>query len=200
MRLRQSGTLRGLGKAKWMRFSARQWIACDKTAFRWRARVGPLGVVHVEDALIDGSPVGTVKALGVMTLARVEPSPDLLKGELQRYLAELMWIPDAILSNTALEWEAIGDDTLVVKARIDGIEGAVTIHLGADGLPARTHALRPSHEDGGYMVRGWHGVYADYRPIGGRLIPHSARVAWDYDSKRFEVWRGTLENWRAELD
>ena len=195
---RQSGTLRNIGQAKWMRFTARQWLASDAPCFRWRARVGPLGAVHVEDALIDGRPVGRASALGLVTLERAEPSPELLQGELQRYLAELMWNPDALLSNSGLCWEVRGADELAVTARLDGVAGSVTIHLGADGLPERTHALRPAREDGGYRLRDWHGVFADYREVAGRMIPHSGRVAWQWEGERFEVWRGTIEGWHSE--
>ncbi|QIQ87664.1 DUF6544 family protein [Erythrobacter sp.] len=193
---RQSGTLRGLGAARWMRFTAEQWIASDAPAFRWRARVGPLGLVHVEDSLVGGETVSGARALGLVPLARAHPSRELVEGQLQRYLAELPWNPDAMLSNPALRWEEKGAGVLAVSAQAAGVEAEVELHCGEDGLPARTFALRPAREGKGYVRRGWHGAFADYREAHGRMIPHAGRVAWDYEGERFEVWRGRIEDWR----
>lgn len=199
---RQSGTLRALGAARWMRFTAEQWIASDAPAFRWRARVGSLGplpfaLVHVEDSLVGGETVSGARALGLVPLARAHPSRELVEGQLQRYLAELPWNPDAMLCNPALCWEEKGERVLGVSAQETGVGAEVEIHLGEDGLPARTFALRPAREGKAYVRRGWHGVFADYRDIAGRTIPHAGRVAWDYEGERFEVWRGRIEDWWA---
>lgn len=195
---RQSGTLRALGAARWMRFTARQWIATGAAGFRWRARVGALGLVQVEDSLVDGRPVGRVRALGLVPLARAEASEDLLRGQIQRYLAELAWNPDALIANPALRFEERSERVLAVSARVGGVEAQVELHLGGDGLPARTFALRPSREGRAYVLRPWHGEFADYRAVAGRLIPHEGRVAWDVDGERIEVWRGRIADWRAQ--
>ncbi|AOL22186.1 hypothetical protein Ga0102493_111159 [Erythrobacter litoralis] len=197
---RQSGTLRGLGAKRWMRFSGRQWMAISATGFRWRARVGPLGLIEVEDALIDGEPTGRVRALGLVPVARAGRSRELLQGQLQRYLAELAWNPDALLSNRALDWEVKDETTLAVSARIGGVEAGVVLSLGEDGLPARTFAMRQARESGGYVLRPWHGQFSDYRAVAGRMIPHAGRVAWECDGHRFEVWRGRIEDWRIAQD
>ncbi|MEQ8771928.1 MAG: hypothetical protein RIC51_03700, partial [Erythrobacter sp.] len=183
---------------RWMGFGADQWMARAATAFRWRARVGPLGLVHVEDALVDGEPAGRVRALGLVSLARAEPSRALLQGQLQRYLAELAWNPDALISNPGLRFEERDERLLVVSARIGGVEAEVELHLGGDGLPARTFAMRPAREGKGFVLRPWHGEFADYRPVSGRMIPHAGRVAWEWQGERFEVWRGRIEDWRIE--
>jgi hypothetical protein len=194
--LRQSGTLRGLGAKGWVNFTADQWLAAGETAFRWCARVGPLGLVHVEDALVEGEPKSRAKAFGLVPMMRAEPSHELLEGQLQRYLAELAWNPDALLSNPALEWEEKGEGVLSVTQRSGVVAAGVEIHLGADGLPERTFAMRQAAEKGGFVLRPWHGAFSDWRRIEGRLIPHGGRVAWEVDGERFEVWRGRIEAWR----
>lgn len=193
----QSGTLRALGGARWMRFTAEQWMASTRSEFRWRARVGPIGLVHVEDALVEDEPAGRVRAFGIVPMAHADPSPELLQGQLQRYLAELAWNPDALLSNRALRWEARGERLLVVSARVGEVEAEVELHLGEDGLPWRTFAMRQAREGKGYVLRPWHGEFAEYRAAEGRMIPHRGSVAWDWEAARFEVWRGRIERWRA---
>ena len=133
--LRQTGRLRSDSRARWMRFKARQHIAVDRCAFAWRAGVGPLGFIHVEDALDGVTPIGRVAALGMIPLARSEYSVPLLKGEVMRYLAEMPWAPDAILANSELQWEAQGEGRLAVSATIESSERERRLDIGtAAGL------------------------------------------------------------------
>jgi len=194
---RQSGTLRALGGARWMRFTAKQWMASAATDFRWKARVGPLSLVHLEDSLVEGEPVSGTRALGLVPLGRAAPSGELVEGQLQRYLAELPWNPDALLSNRALRWEQRDALVLAVSVRLGAVRAEVEHHLGEDGLPARTFALRPASEGRTFVRRPWHGEFLDYRAVEGRLIPHAGSVAWEWESARFEVWRGRIESWRV---
>jgi hypothetical protein len=178
-----------------MRFSARQSLEAAALAFCWRARVGPLGAVHVEDGLVEGSPVGRVRLFGLLPLAGAEPGAQLLKGNLQRYLAELPWNPDALLSNPALRWEAGGHRVLRVAATLSGVEGSVEFTLDGDGLPQRTFALRPAREGDTFVEREWHGEFGAYEECGGRRVPRRGRVAWTFEGERIEVWRGTVTHW-----
>lgn len=195
----QTGTLRNLGDERWMRFSARQWIAADALAFSWRAKVGPLGLVHVEDALIDGQPIGAVKVMGLIPLKRAATSAGLIKGELQRYLAELPWSPDALLSNPSLKWQVRSENELRVSASLRGVEGSVDITLDAEGLPHTTFAMRPALSENGFVEREWHGTFADYREVEGRLVPFAGRVGWTIEGEYFEVWRGALTDWTSAV-
>lgn len=180
-----------------MSFSADQWIASKSCEFRWLARVGPLGAVRVTDALVSGSPVGSVNLFGLFPLARADATEALLKGELLRYLAELPWCPDAIVSNPALRWEVVDKGCLRIGASCGPVDAQLDLHLDDDGLPARIRAIRPAEEGGQFTDREWQGTFCDYRRVEGRLIPHAARVWWTIDDAPFDVWRGSLENWSS---
>lgn len=195
--LAQSGKLRNLGADKWMRFSARQWIATARCEFSWCAHVGPLGAVHVEDALVDGRPVGRVSALGLFPIARAAASPELLKGQLMRYLAEIAWAPDAMLTNPHLHWQAVDEAHLQVSASIGAVAGSITIGLDPAGLPQRISGWRPAQEGRGFTEREWHGEFTDWREVDGRRIPHAGRVWWVLDAEPVEVWRGAISTWRT---
>lgn len=195
----QQGKLRQIGQDKWMRFSARQWIATEKCAFRWRARVGPLGAVHVEDALIDDVPVGAVRALGFIPMDNAAPSPELLKGELMRYLAELPWAPNALLCNRALQWHVEGAAQLRVEASIGSVTASVTLHLDAQGLPRAISGIRPAQEGNSFIEREWRGEFMDYRKVGGRRIPHAGKVGWMVDDAPFDVWQGRITGWNMRV-
>ena len=89
VRLTQAGAMRGEARETFRRFSASQTIRLDRCAFRWQARTGPLGLVKVTDAFIDGLPTLEVTALGFIPLAHGPGDASAARGEIMRYLAEL---------------------------------------------------------------------------------------------------------------
>ncbi len=196
-RFRQAGELRNIGSSKWMRFTATQSIDIATCNFDWRARTGPLGVLRIRDALMDGQPTGAVTALGLVPLARAKVSPELIKGQLMRYLAELPWSPDSLLSNAALEWEVVDEQHLRVSASVGPVSGEIAVTLDNDGLPSSIAGTRPAREGGGFIEREWHGVFSDWRESDGRTIPFSGRVWWIVDGKPEDVWRGKVASWQA---
>ena len=136
----QRVTLQQIGRMKlsvdaktWTPFAARQEIWTQVCAFDWRARMGPFGAISVRDALLEGGGRLSVKALGIVPLARARHSAALTRSELMRYLAELAWTPDAILHNSALRWRAVGADTFVVSAGAGEAAAEVTFSLDQDG-------------------------------------------------------------------
>ena len=198
IRLRQRGTLRTGSAGRWMKFQARQSIDIDQPAFRWTARVGPLGLLQVRDELQNGLPGGSVSLLGGITLSKATPSPALLKGELMRYLAELPWAPDALLSNERVIWAEDANKALQASVHDFGVRASVLFRLNAyDAIASVSAEDRPRQEGRGFRERPWHGTFDDYRTVSGRLLPHKAEVSWDIDGTRFPVWRGALEEWEV---
>jgi hypothetical protein len=179
-----------------MRFAARQWIALDRPGFNWTAKVGRFGLLRVSDQLIEGDSDGSVRLLGLIPLVCAKRSDALTKGELMRYLAELPWAPDAILMNSELRWSELPGGRLRVSTTMAGIDAAMLFMLDADGLVSTVDAPdRPRQEGSAMRERPWRGTFSHYRRASGRIIPHSAEVAWEVDGTRFPVWRGRLEAW-----
>jgi hypothetical protein len=56
------------------------------------------------------------RLFGSLRLARAA-GPQASKAELMRYLAELAWVPQAILHNTRLSWREIDATTIEVSAK-----------------------------------------------------------------------------------
>ena len=195
--LRQRGRMRQSAAASWGTFKAHQTIASDKCAFDWRARCGPGGLVCVQDALIDGGAHLQVRALGFLTVARAAPSPELVRGELIRYLAELAWAPDAILRNTSLRWREDGSDRLFVAAGSGPAAAEVALNLDADGRIAGAYAPdRGALVDGVSVPTPWRGSFSDYRLCDGAWLPFFGEVSWERPQGAFIYWQGHLKSWK----
>jgi len=197
--LAQAGRMKlSIDAKNWTRFTARQTIETRACGFDWRARMGPFGMISVQDALIEGRGRLSVKVLGVMPLVRTTPSAALTRGELMRYLAELAWAPDAVLLNTALRWREIDAATLGVSAGIGAAAAEVFFTLNGDGTIAGGYALdRPRSLVAPFLPTRWTWRYSDYRRCGRRTIPFAGEVAWEIDGKEIVYWQGHLTDWHA---
>ncbi len=174
-------------------FSAVEEFATDRVAFSWRARfpvVGPLAL-RVTDSYGDGRGLLEVRALG-LPLQR-QHGAELALGEAFRYLAEIAWVPHAILANVELQWRQFEDRVVEVGTSVGAQRAAVQLHFNEQGEIARTVAERPRAEAGNART-AWVGEFSDYRDFGGALVPEHGAVRWELPEGPFTYWRGTISS------
>lgn len=195
--LAQSGNMKlRLDTDGWLPFKASQTLQITTCAFSWRARFWPLGYLTVIDALVAGEGRMDVTVLGIFPLVRARSSAALTKGELQRYLAELPYAPDAMLHNPVLEWRVLDRTRLAVATRIGAVRAEVVFSLDPDGRIGSVRAEdRPRSVTAPTLPTPWEGEFTDYRHCQGRWVPFAAQVAWVIDGQQNLYWRGTLTNW-----
>jgi len=198
VRLRQTGRMKDIAATKWMTFSATQTMSSRTCGFDWLARTGPLGMMHVRDAFSNGEGRLTVKAFGLIPIMRAPASTQLARGELMRYLAELAWVPDAILLNTELRWRQDGPDTLAVSAGIGERAAEVVLTLDSDGriaggfAPDRGRSVKPP-----YLLTPWRGRFSDYRRHQDTWLPFAGEVGWEIDGKLNIYFQCQIEEWQS---
>ena len=105
----EEGELRSSPKAKWIPFTARMRLEAGRTSFRWDAVLGTgiLTRTAVTDACDERHGWSVAKAAGVLPVARVE-GPEVDRGQIQRYLADLGRCPTALLLHPSLEAASAG--------------------------------------------------------------------------------------------
>ncbi|MGE0786391.1 MAG: DUF6544 family protein [Sandaracinaceae bacterium] len=187
--LGQRGTMRLSPGGRWMPFTAEQRFSTDEVSFRWHARVkmAPLITAVVEDAFEDGAGRLDAKVFGRISVAHGE-GPELDRGEVQRYLAELPWNPRAIFENRALVIADGPEGTIRVHA--GDPEAYVDLELDAEGDVVR--AFTTTRMRTGSGPTPWEGRFEGYARIGAARIPRTARVAWIPPEGRFEYFRGEI--------
>jgi hypothetical protein len=195
VRLEQAVEMRLKKGADWQPMQARQAIGVGRPGFVWLAamKVGPLPVVRVIDAYAAGEGLLEVRALGAVPMGR-EDGPDAARGEAMRYLAELPWSPDAILTNPELRWtEQEGNRVSVALDLADG-PASVTFVFDANGdIVAMEANDRPTEDQSGAPTRmDWQGAFRDYGEIGGRRIPRQGEVGWLWPDGYEGYWRGRI--------
>jgi len=193
VRLEQRCVMRFRPDGKWKPMTAIHLASARAPGFVWEAevRAGPLLFFRVVDAYVDGRGLLEVRLFGSIPVARAT-GPDVDRGELLRYLAELPWTPDALRANPALRWSAPGPDTLAVEADVPGQADPARVELTlAGGDVVRAQAERPRTEDDG-RPRPWEGSFEDHRPFDGRRLPARGEVRWLLDDGPFAYWRGEI--------
>ena len=161
--LRQTGQMRQDAASAWMGFGACQRIELTKCSFEWKARMGPRRLIRVTDTFSNGSGRLAVSLFGLIPIGGAANSVDLDRGELMRYLAELAWAPDAMLSNRALHWRTFGERLFVAAG--DGARRAeVQITLDQEGRIGEVFATdRPRRIGNRFVAGAGRGRFIDYR-------------------------------------
>lgn len=200
--LTQTGRMKAdIRSRAWMAFTASQTISARSCTFDWRARAGPFGLISGRDALADGEGRFDILALGFIPLARAPHTAALVRGERMRYLAEIAWVPDAILHNPALRWDVVDGDTLAVEAGSGETACRVLLSLDSNGRIAGAFAAdRPLSATAPTLETPWRGCFADYRQHCGRWLPFAGEVGWEFDGQSLTYWQGRIETWNLAFD
>jgi hypothetical protein len=193
IRLRQRAEMRANPGEPWQQHTAGQTISVHDPGFVWLARVqlAPLLSACILDSYVNGEGLLEVRLLGSLRLARAT-GPQVSRGELMRYLAELAWAPHAMLHNPRLRWREI--DATTVEVSVDSADGPTRVRLVFEGGDlARIEADdRPRVMGRGTVLTGWRGRFFDYREMGGCRIPTRAEVSWLLPEGPFTCWRGEV--------
>ena len=192
VRLRQRGLMWTRPGARPMRFIAEQQMDAGRVAFRWRARFGAglLRPFVVTDAYEDGAGRLEGRLAGVRLFRST--GPDVNRGQVMRYLAELAWLPDP-RANPEVRWTDLGPDEAEVAAGCAGGRAAVRLRLGAGGDVLEAYAPdRPRSVDDGSVPTPWRGVFSDHGELGGVRVPRRAEVSWELPEGRFTYWRAEV--------
>ena len=195
----QAGELRLKRGGFFVKVSARQVAGIGRSGFIWEARqsFGPFTKLRVIDALVEGDGLLDVRFLGAIPVARASDVETTL-AQAYRYLAELPWVPDAILGNPELQWRMTEDRVAEVKLDTRVGTARVTFRFDAAGdiieMAARE---RPARDQKGRAVRyDWRGRYGEYAQIGNRRLPAYGEVGYVYPEGYEIYFRGRIRDYR----
>ena len=194
-KMHQWGMLRtNMKNDTWSSFTAHQ-IILPPAGFIWNAKVGmPLGAhVHVLDSYCAGEGAGRVTILSAFPVASVAGDPELNSGALHRYLAEAVWYPTALLSQSGVVWNPIDDRSATARLTDSGITVSLEFRFNdADEVVAIYSSGRFGRFDGEYKQVPWEGHFRDYQIREGMRIPMYGEVGWYEDETLNLVWKGDL--------
>ncbi|AUV83558.1 hypothetical protein C2R22_19500 [Salinigranum rubrum] len=203
----QAGRLRvGGPDSSWKPFTATHRATVRRPGFVWDATVSvlPLTPVRVRDAFVGGEGSSRVTLFGALPLGGATGSRELDEAALQRYLAEAVWYPAALLPEHGVSWEGVDDRTARATLVYEETTASLTFHFSEEADPAqgeeggetvveRVHADRRYRAvEGGFEPTPWTGLWRDYENRDGVLVPTTGEVVWHLPEGDLHAWRGRV--------
>jgi len=193
VRVQQVGEMWKKPGARTMRFEATEDFAVNRVAFSWRARfpmAGPLGLTVVDEYANGDGQLLRLSLLGIPL--QTQKGPKLAVGEAMRYLAELVWAPQAFAANSELEWGNVGQRRVEVATMVGASRVGLELYFDEAGDIVRVAGMRPCLIGRTCEPRPWGGDFGEYASFDGMRIPAFGQAWWDLPEGRFVYWRGRI--------
>jgi hypothetical protein len=201
--LMQAGEFRvGKDDNSWSRFEAKQYFSVNPPGMVWDASIhmAPLLDVRVRDAYTSGQGSMQAKILALVSMVNEHSKPELNAGALQRYLAELVWLPTALLPSDRLKWSEI--DSHKAIATLTDRQTTVSLEFHFNDLGEITGVFAPSRYravNGKYEPTPWAGYFYNYQERHGMRIPTEGYVEWQLGDRSFPYWKGKIVEVKYDL-
>jgi hypothetical protein len=180
---------------EWSRMEAEQVFSSRPRAFTWSSKISAIPGLSVSvcDSYIEGKGVMKGKILSLFTLIDVQNQRELDEAALQRYLAEAVWFPTALLPSQGIMWTVL--DKHIAKATItdSGISTSLEFEFNDRGEIVSVYApARYREVSGNYEPTPWKGSFSNYIDINGYLIPQQGDVEWHLKDQVYPYWKASL--------
>lgn len=180
---------------RWVPFQAQQQFTARPPGMVWDARMhmAPLVDVRVRDAYLAGQGRMQARLLALIPLLDERGKPELNAGALQRYLAEAVWFPTALLPGAGVSWSAIDRDTALATLSDAAVTVSLEFRFNEAGevtrvfTPGRYRAVQDRYEP-----TPWAGYFRRYEQRGGMRIPIEGEVEWQHSGRSLPYWKGRI--------
>jgi hypothetical protein len=174
-RVSHAGAFRtGESSTGWRPFRSTEVFTTMPPGFVWDAfiRMFPGLRVHVVDSYVGGNASMFANMLGFIPIVNANGAPELDAGALQRYLAEAVWFPTALLPSQGVQWQPIDELKALATLKDGATRVSLEFEFNRDGeivaafAPARYREVKGSYEPTPWACR-----YAKYTDLESMRIP-----------------------------
>lgn len=180
----------------WSPMRAEQLFSIHPKAFAWNASIAMLPGININvcDSYIDGRGAMKGNAAALIDLIDVHDQKELNAGALQRYLAESVWFPTALLPSSGVTWTAM--DAHRARATLTEADTTVSLEFGFNDLGEIVSVYAPARYrevEGRYVPTPWQGTFSDYFEVDGYRIPRRGAVEWHLKDGVYPYWKAELK-------
>ena len=200
-RLEHRGTFRGGFDEPWSPFTSVQHFSAHPPGFVWDAAIhlAPLLTVRVRDSYIGGTGGMHGKIASLIPVVDQSGGAALNAGALHRLLAEMVWLPTALLPGRGVTWTAIDDTRARATLSDSGTSVWLDFQFSATGEIVRVSTPERYRDvDGTAVPTPWAGSFGSYQEVAGMRVPAEGEVEWILPEGRLSYWRGRIV--RSEYD
>ncbi len=186
----------------WRPFTAMEHFTASPPAYVWDAhiRMALLMRLRVRDGYQAGKGSMEAEANGVIPVFDEKGGQELNSGSLQRYLAEAVWFPTALIPGAGVTWSAID----ATSARATLTDGKTTVsviyHFDKQGdVTDITSPGRYREVEGKFVLTPWEVRVWDYVEQDGMRTPRAGEAAWLLPQGRQRYWKGKITDVQYEF-
>ena len=192
----QSGGFRAKPEiTNWSKMEAEQLFSTSPRAFIWNSTISMVpGVsINVCDSYIGGQGEMKGRILSAFTLIYEKNKKELNEGALQRYLAESVWFPTALLPSQGVAWKELDEFRAEASIVDSGNVVSLEFEFNQKGEIISVYTPKRYREVGGkYEPTPWKGTFSNYTNVGGYFIPKGGEVAWLLKDGVYSYWKASL--------
>lgn len=186
----------------WRPLEATQYFLAQPPGFVWDAsiRMAPWMKVRVRDGYIAGQGAMQAKLLSLVPVVDERDKAELNAGALQRYLAEAVWFPTALLPSEGVKWSAIDNSRALATLTDSGTTVSLEFHFNDVGeITSVFTPGRYREVNGKYELTPWKGHFYNYEEREGMRIPVEGAVEWQLPDGNFPYWKGRIVEVRYDF-
>lgn len=191
--IRQRGGFRATPQtSRWADMNAVQYFSATTKAFMWDASIAimPGLAINVCDSYVNGQGAMNAKLMAIFTVVDAHGDEHLNSSALQRYLAESVWFPTALLPSQGVTWEAVNSNKAKATITDAGTTVSLEFEFNAIGEVVSVYAADRYREvNGAYEPTAWLGRFSNYINVEGYLVPSKAEVEWQLKDQRYPYWK-----------
>lgn len=152
------------------------------------------------DAYVNGQMEMKARILSALTVVDEQPTTELNRISLRRWLLESPTFPHALLPGGVVHWEAVGPDSARAVASHQGVTASLLARFAEDG---RLLSFE-SEEDGDlgtpYHGSGEHVARRDYHTVQGVRVPLGFTISRRAQGRTLPFWEGRITTIRFVTD
>jgi len=194
-RLEHAGTFRAGFDEPWSPFTSVQHFSVRPPGFVWDAtiRMAPLLTVRIRDSYVGGTGGMHGKLASLIPVVNQSGGAALNAGALHRLLAEMAWLPTALLPGNGVTWSPIDDTTARATLSDSGTTVWLDFQFNAFGEIVRVSTPERFRDvDGTPVPTPWAGSFGSYQEVAGMRVPAEGEVEWILPEGRLSYWRGRI--------
>lgn len=180
----------------WAPIHAVQHFTTQPPGFVWDASIQsmPLVPTMVRDHYTAGHGGIHATIAGLITVADDNAGKALAQAALERYLAEAIWLPTALLPSAGVRWTAIDATHARATVTDSGIEASVIFEFNPDGHLLACHLPQRYRDtvNGQPRRAPWEARIISFEAHDGMQVPASGVAQWHYPEGLHPYWRGRL--------
>ncbi len=202
-RVRHEGMfLPSLDGNRWIPFRSEQYFSANPPGFVWAAtmRMAPLMDVRVRDAYLAGKGEMEARTFALIPVLDVGDQAELNAAALQRYLAEAIWFPTALLPGGGVTWKSIDASRARATLTDSGTTVSLEFRFNDKGEVTEIYAPGRYREvEGKYVLTPWRISVSHYEERAGMRIPLEGEAAWQIRGGVRPYWKGRIVDVRYDF-